>query len=96
MPDWAWLERVSRIQGLAGEPDSPIRPTEVFNEGWMLRLTLDWMEADARPDHPLSFDEGARWSSEALLPSSFLPRHRGDPLGEGWTNADGCVGHYVQ
>ena len=96
MMDQAWLERVAQIQGLADEPDSPIRPTEVFNEGWMLRLTLDWMAAEGQPDHPLSFDEGARWSSEALLPSSFLPRHRGDPLGEGWTNADGCVGHFDQ
>jgi hypothetical protein len=62
----------------------------------MLRLVLDWMAVDGQPEHNLSFDEGARWSSEALLPSSFLPRHRGDSLGEGWTNADGCVGHYVQ
>ena len=96
MTDRTWLERVAQIQGRADEPDSPIRPTEVFNEGWMLRLTLDWMAAEGRPGHPLSFAEGARWSSEALLPSSFLQRHRGDPLAEGWTNADGCIGHYVQ
>jgi len=40
--------------------------------------------------------EGARWSSEALLPSTFLARSRGDRLAEGWTNADGCVGHFDQ
>ena len=96
MMDQAWLERIAQIQGRADEPDSPIRPTEVFNEGWMLRLTLDWMAAEGQPDHPLSFDEGARWSSEALLPSSFLARHRGDERAEGWTNADGCVGHFDQ
>ena len=96
MMDQAWLERISQIQRRAVEDKPPIRPTEVFNEGWMLRLALDWMAAEGQPDHPLSFDEGARWSSEALLPSSFLPRRRGDPLGEGWTNADGCIGHYDQ
>ena len=96
MTDQTWLGRISQIQGRADERNSPIRPTEVFNEGWMLRLTLDWMATEGQPDHPLSFGEGARWSSEALLPSSFLPRHRGDPLGEGWTNADGCIGHYDQ
>lgn len=79
MMDQAWLKRIAQIQGLADEPDSPIRPTEVFNEGWMLRLLLDWMAAEGRSDHPLSFDEAARWSSEAVLPSSFLPRRRGDP-----------------
>ncbi len=96
MPDRTWLERFTQIQGLADKPDSPIRPTEVFNEGWMLRLTLDWVSEDAPPDHPFGHEEGSRWSSEALLPSAFLPRRRGDELGEGWTNADGCVGHFVQ
>ena len=96
MTDRTWLERIAQIQGRADEPGTPIRPTEVFNEGWMLRLVLDWMAAEGQPDHPLSFDEGARWSSEALLPSAFLPRRRGDELGEGWTNADGCVGHFDQ
>ena len=75
MTDQTWLGRISQIQGRADERNSPIRPTEVFNEGWMLRLTLDWMATEGQPDHPLSFGEGARWSSEALLPSSFLPRH---------------------
>ena len=96
MMDQAWLERIAQIQGRADERDSPIRPTEVFNEGWMLRLTLDWMATEGRPDHPLSFEERARWSSEALLPSSFLARSRGDRFAEGWTNADGCVGHCDQ
>ena len=96
MADRTWQERLGQIQELADKPESPIRPTEVFNEGWMLRLTLDWIAAEAPSDHPLSFEEGARWSSEALLPSAFQPRHRGDELGEEWTNADGCVGHFEQ
>ena len=53
MMDQAWLERISQIQRRAVEDKPPIRPTEVFNEGWMLRLVLDWMAAEGQPDHPL-------------------------------------------
>ncbi len=48
MMDQAWLERIAQIQGREDERDSPIRPTEVFNEGWMLRLTLDWMATEGQ------------------------------------------------
>jgi hypothetical protein len=37
---------------------------------------------------------GARWFSEARLASAFLPRYRGDTLAEGYTHADGVVGHF--
>ena len=54
-------------------------PTLLFNEGWLLRILLDWFSTHQVPDHPLNFAEDAAWFSEALLPSAFLPRHRGDP-----------------
>ena len=68
-------------------------PTILYNEGWLLRLVLDWFSAHRVSDHPLSFYDGSRWFSEALLPSAFLARPEGDPLAEGWTHADGVVGH---
>ena len=37
---------------------------------------------------------GARWFSEAWLPSAFLPRYRGDRLGESRTHADAVIGHF--
>src|SRR4051794_27670096 len=37
---------------------------------------------------------GARWFSEAWLPSAFLARYRGDRLAESRTHADGVVGHF--
>jgi len=70
-------------------------PTTFYNEGWLLRLVLDWFSANSVPGHALEFHDGARWFSEALLPSAFLPGRRGDPLGEGWTHADGAVGHFT-
>jgi hypothetical protein len=47
-----------------------------------------------RPSSRLSFVDGSRWYSEALLPSRFRPRHRGDEAGEGYTHADGVIGHF--
>jgi hypothetical protein len=44
--------------------------------------------------HALEFLDGARWFSEALLPSTFLATVRSDPLAEGWTHADGAIGHF--
>ena len=69
-------------------------PTILYNEGWMLRLTLDFFLTLRIPNHILSVPEGSRWYSEALLPSTFLPRSRSDSLAESWTHADGVIGHF--
>jgi len=70
-------------------------PTLLYNEGWLLRLVLDWFARHSVQDHALSFAADARWFSEALLPSAFLARYRGDKLAESWTHADGVAGHFM-
>lgn len=75
--------------------DSHLRPTQIYEEGWLLRIILDWFAHTETPAHALSFAEGATWFSEAMLPSAFPPRFRGDPLSEGRTNADGVIGHFT-
>lgn len=75
--------------------DSPkFPPTLLYNEGWLLRLALEWFSAHRLPGHPFACAENARWFSEALLPSPFLSLHHGDPLAEASTHADGVVGHF--
>ena len=69
-------------------------PTEVYNEGWMLRLILDWFSRQPASAHQLSFEKSARWYSELLLPSQFLPRYQRDPQAEAYTHADGAIGHF--
>jgi hypothetical protein len=69
-------------------------PTEVYNEGWMLRLILDWFSRQPSSTHQLSFEKDARWYSEILLPSQFLPRFQTDPQAESYTHADGVIGHF--
>jgi len=59
----------------------------------MLRLVLDWFNTHETQGHPLSFHVGASWFSEALLPSPFKARHRGDRRAEARTHADGIIGH---
>ena len=70
-------------------------PTLIYSEGWMLRLVLYWFQSHQAPGHVLNFHPGATWFSEALLPSPFRPRHRGDPRSEARTHADGVLGHFA-
>jgi hypothetical protein len=58
-----------------------------------LRLVVDWFSRTPQAGHALQFAAGARWFSEALLPSQFLARNRGDTLAEGWTHADAVIGY---
>lgn len=75
-------------------PENPsFPPTLLYNEGWLLRLVLHWCSTNQLGEFPLGFSSGARWFSEAILPSRFRPRYQGDPLSESRTHADGAIGH---
>ena len=87
-------EQVARLLARCGQPASVLPPTTLFNEGWMLRLVLDWAAQHRSSIKPLSFYEGSIWYSEALLASRFRPRWRGDSAAEGFTHADGVIGHF--
>ena len=71
----------------------PFPPTTVLNEGWLLRLVLQWFSEQRGLDHPLALAHGARWFSEALLETPF-PEQGGAKSGEGTTHADGVIGHF--
>ena len=86
-------ERIARVLQSASSPDRVFPATTLYNEGWLLWLVLDWFSVQPHSSFPLSFNIGARWFSEGLLRSRFLARSRGDKLAEGWTNADGVIGH---
>jgi hypothetical protein len=88
------IQKVADLLLSCGGPSSVMPPTELFNEGWMLRLALDWLAKSGTQGHALTLERGARWYSEALLRSQFLPRFRGDDLAESWTHAYGVVGHF--
>jgi len=79
----------------AADSSRVIPPTDLYNEGWMLRLTLHWLSEHPEIQHDLAFSAGSIWYSEALLPSAFLARYRGDKLAESWTHADGVIGNFA-
>lgn len=89
------IERITELLGRCGGPDKNFPPTDLYNEGWMLRLVLDWLSLHPNIDFDLSFSTDDQWYSEALLPSIFLPRKRGDSLAESWTHADGVIGNIM-
>ena len=87
---YAVIDRIARILG----DHSAILPTELYNEGWMLRLVLDWYSQRPGSDGRALFEQDARWFSEGRLSSQFLPRYRGDKLAETHTHTDAVVGHF--
>jgi hypothetical protein len=91
------LEHVARLLELCDGDESVMPPTDHYNEGWMLRLVLDWHHRNRDAGHELSiaYPSDARWYAEALLPSAFLPRKRGDKFAESWTHADGVIGQFA-
>jgi hypothetical protein len=72
------IDRITKLLEKCGTPTGVVPPTELYNEGWMLRLVLDWFASHSDGTHALSFLPGSRWFSEAQLPSAFLPRTRPD------------------
>jgi len=89
------VKRIATLLERCSGPDNNFPPTDLYNEGWMLRLVLDWLSFNPGIDHDIAFTATDKWYSEALLPSAFLARVRGDKLAESWTHADGVIGDFV-
>ena len=87
------LERIHALIDAVDSEPHRFPPTLIYNEGWMLRLVLDWFQSHRLPDHALHFLPQATWYSEGLLPTAFRARYRGDPRAETRAHADGIIGH---
>jgi hypothetical protein len=88
------LDSIHRLIAAAESKPTYFPPTLIYNEGWLLRLVLDWYSRHKLTSHPLIFQPRSTWFSEALLPTPFGPRHRGDSRAESRTHADGIIGHF--
>jgi hypothetical protein len=88
------LKGIHRLIDAAESEPANFPLTLLYNEGWLLRLVLDWYSRHKPTGHPLQFQQRAVWFSEAVLPSPFRPRYRGDTRAEARTHADGIVGHF--
>ena len=75
------------------DPEKPnFRPTELYNEGWLMKLVFHQASTIDDEDYTLGFLPNSTWFSEGLLPTAFKARFQGDPLSESRTNADGVIG----
>src|SRR4051812_29150709 len=86
------IERIKSMLEACEAGIAAFPPSELYNEAWLLRIVLDWFTRQGGDRYPMSPLDGARWFSEAWLPSAFLPRYRGDRLGESRTHADAVIG----
>lgn len=88
------LDRIGAILSRSGHTSGVMPATALFNKEWMLRLLLDWFASPRHPAHQLSPASGARWYSDGLLASRFVGDSRSDARAEGFTHADGAIGHF--
>ena len=58
------------------------RPTEIYNESWLVKLVMLQASTISNCDFPTGFLAGSTWFSEALLPTVFKARYQGDKLSE--------------
>jgi hypothetical protein len=88
------LKRIQTLLEHCSDDKRHFPPTTFYNEGWMMRLVIDWFARNKTNHFPLTVPQDSTWYSEALLLSTFLPRYRGDKYSELWTHADGAIGHF--
>ncbi len=89
------MDLLSKLISSFDAANPNFRPTELYNESWLIKLVLQQASELPTSDYPLGFLDGSNWFSEALLPTAFQARFRSDPLSESRTNADGVVGHFT-
>jgi len=95
------LDKIKDMLATCSEPNNVFPPTTLYNEGWMLRLVLDWFanNSSSTGNHQLRIPNGGHWYSEALLQTQFKPvkeyRTPKDELAESHTHADGVIGQFV-
>jgi len=68
-----------------------VNPTEIFNEGWMLRLLI-YKYSEGEGCFPFKLMNNSKWFSEVQLSTPFKHRKRKDQLAETRTHVDGIIG----
>ena len=89
----AAIATVAQLLRTAATGPTRFPPTELFSEGWMLRLLMDAHQRGLG-GLPIRHMSTSTWYSEGRLESAFRPRFRGDERGEGYTHADGVIGEF--
>ena len=88
------MDLISRLFSSFDPAQPNFRPTELYNESWLIKIVLNLASEIEAEDFILGFRSDSRWFSEGLLPTAFKGRYRGDQLSESRTSADGVIGHF--
>ncbi len=76
--------------------DSVFPSTVLYNEDWMIRITIDWFSKKLGIEHQFSLNSGSKWYSEANLPTRFSAISKsGDDLAEKMTQSDISIGNFT-
>ena len=59
------IDRIQKMLETCSIGDNVFPPTILYNEGWMLRLVVDWFARNRVNNHPLCFSDNTEWYSEA-------------------------------
>jgi len=87
------LEKINALKSLI--EDKNTTPTLIYNEGWMLRLVLNWLSENRENvgmNTNLKFLANSKWYSEAAIPTFFNHTNVGEGY-ETYTHADGVFGN---
>lgn len=69
-----------------------INPTIIYNEGWMVRLLVEYSIRENICLHDIHFEKFENWTSEALISSPFI---KAPKLREGYTHVDIAFGDFT-
>lgn len=87
------LDRITELLVNCTGKNSHFPATTLYNENWMLWLLLDWCSRHPE-NNCVHFLPKSNWYSEGRLTSAFLRNPEGRKIAEGYTHADGVVGHF--
>jgi len=66
-------EKIYEMLCIANSDDRKFPATIFYNEGWLLRLVLDWFSRQGVAGYALDFKSGARWfPRRCFLPNFCL------------------------
>lgn len=68
-----------------------VNPTQIYNEGWMIRLLVFYSKQENIKLKEIDFSLTNNWTSEALLSSPFLKVSK---IREGYTHTDIALGDF--
>lgn len=71
------MNLVSELINSFDPSDPNFRPTEIYNESWLIKLVMHFASSIQDLDFPLNFYDGSSWYSEALLPTAFKATYQG-------------------